>query len=35
MAIVAATKLECPTNTVGIRIVDREGREVFDRHKAG
>jgi hypothetical protein len=33
MAIVAAAKLECPTNTVGIRIIDREGREVFERHR--
>ena len=34
MAIVAAAKLEWPPHTVGLRIIDREGREVFERHKA-
>jgi hypothetical protein len=33
MAIVAAAKLEWPPNTVGLRIIDREGREVFERHR--
>ena len=33
MAIVSAAKLEWPPNTVGLRIIDREGREVFERHR--
>lgn len=33
MAIVAAAKLEWPPQTVGLRIIDREGREVFERHR--
>jgi hypothetical protein len=32
-AIVAAAKLETPPHTAGLRILDREGREVFERHK--
>ena len=32
-AIVAAAKLKLPPGTIGLRILDREGREVFERHK--
>ncbi|MDE3230457.1 MAG: hypothetical protein KGO05_11295, partial [Chloroflexota bacterium] len=33
-AIVAAAKFEMPPHALGLRILDREGREVFERHKA-
>jgi hypothetical protein len=33
-AIVAAANLAFPPKTVALRILDREGREVFERHKA-
>jgi len=33
-AIVAAANLPWPPRTVGLRILDREGREVFERHRA-
>ena len=32
-AIVAVAKLKLPPGTIGLRILDREGREVFERHK--
>ncbi len=32
-AIIAAAKLEWPPRTIGLRILDREGREVFSRQK--
>ena len=33
-AIIAAASLELPPRTIGLRILDREGREVFGRQKA-
>ena len=33
-AIIAASKLEWPPKTIGLRILDREGREVFGRQRA-
>jgi hypothetical protein len=33
-AIVAAAKLAFPAKTVALRILDREGQKVFERHKA-
>jgi hypothetical protein len=33
-AIVAAANLTWPPKTIGLRILDRDGREVFERHKA-
>jgi hypothetical protein len=33
-AIVAAAKLAFPPKTVALRILDREGQKVFERHKA-
>jgi hypothetical protein len=33
-AIIAAANLEWPSRTIGLRILDREGREVFGRQKA-
>ena len=33
-AIIAAASLEWPPRTIGLRILDREGREVFGRQKA-
>ncbi len=33
-AIVAAASLAWPPGTIGLRILDREGLEVFERHKA-
>ena len=33
-AIIAAASLEWPSRTIGLRILDREGREVFGRQKA-
>jgi hypothetical protein len=33
-AIVAAAKLAFPPKTVALRILDREGQTVFERHKA-
>jgi len=33
-AVVAAANLTFPPKTVALRILDREGREVFERHKA-
>jgi hypothetical protein len=33
-AIVAAAGLKWPPRTIGLRILDREGREVFGRQKA-
>lgn len=33
-AIIAAAKIAWPPRTIGLRIVDGEGREVFERHKA-
>jgi hypothetical protein len=33
-AIVAAANLPFPPKTVALRILDREGQEVFERHKA-
>jgi hypothetical protein len=33
-AIIAAASLEWPRRTIGLRILDREGREVFGRQKA-
>jgi hypothetical protein len=33
-AIVAASNITWPPRTIGLRILDREGREVFSRHKA-
>ena len=33
-AIVAAANTEWPPQTIGLRILDREGREVFAREKA-
>jgi hypothetical protein len=33
-AIIAAASLEWPPRTIGLRILDREGREVFSRQKA-
>ena len=33
-AIIAAANLEWPPRTIGLRILDREGREVFGRQKA-
>jgi hypothetical protein len=33
-AVVAAATLAFPPTTVALRILDREGREVFERHKA-
>ena len=33
-AIVAAAKAKWPPRTIGLRILDREGREVFAREKA-
>jgi hypothetical protein len=33
-AIHAAAQAAWPANAIGLRIVDREGREVFDRLKA-
>ena len=32
--IVAAAKLAFPPKTVALRILDREGQKVFERHKA-
>jgi hypothetical protein len=34
-AIVAAATLSFPPKTIGLRILDRDGREVFARRKAG
>ena len=34
-AIVAAAKLSFPPKTIGLRILDPDGREVFARRKAG
>jgi hypothetical protein len=34
-AIVTAATLSFPPRTVGLRILDRDGREVFGRRKAG
>jgi hypothetical protein len=34
-AIVAAAKLSFPPKTIGLRILDPDGREVFARWKAG
>ena len=34
-AIVAAANLAFPPKTVALRIVDREGQPVFERHKTG
>ena len=34
-AIVAAANLTFPPKTVALRIIDREGREVFSRKRAG
>jgi hypothetical protein len=33
-AIIAAAKIAWPPRTIGLRILDSEGREVFGRHKA-
>jgi hypothetical protein len=33
-AIVFAAKLALPPKTTGLRILDRDGREVFEQHKA-
>jgi hypothetical protein len=33
-AIIAAANTRWPAQTIGLRILDREGREVFARHKA-
>ena len=33
-AVVAAANLAFPRKTVALRILDREGQEVFERHKA-
>jgi hypothetical protein len=33
-AIIAAANLEWPPRTIGLRILDREGREIFGRQKA-
>ena len=33
-AIIAAAKIAWPPQTIGLRILDSEGREVFGRHKA-
>jgi hypothetical protein len=33
-AIVAAAKIQWPPQTIGLRILDRDGREVFAREKA-
>jgi hypothetical protein len=33
-AVVFAAKLDWPPKTTGLRIIDCEGREVFERHKA-
>jgi hypothetical protein len=33
-AIVFAAKLAWPPQTIGLRILDCEGREAFERHKA-
>jgi hypothetical protein len=33
-AIVAAANAKWPPRTIGLRILDREGREVFAREKA-
>ena len=33
-AIIAAANLAWPPRTIGLRILDREGREVFNRQKA-
>ena len=33
-AIIAAASLKWPPRTIGLRILDREGREVFGRQKA-
>jgi hypothetical protein len=34
-AIVAAANIAWPPRTIGLRILDRAGREVFARQKAG
>jgi hypothetical protein len=33
-AIIAAANVTWPPHTTGLRILDHEGREVFERHKA-
>jgi hypothetical protein len=33
-AIIAAANIAWPPRTIGLRILDSEGREVFSRHKA-
>jgi hypothetical protein len=33
-AIIAAANIKCPPQTIGVRILDREGHEIFARQKA-